>query len=104
MKLINFFLVKKAYYVKRQDFFKKNFKTVHFMIWIRSRSRNRNLSKIGTGPTTVTTLVILSYFYINRPATLKQVGGGSWEASSAAAGGRGNPPPGTINSPGRQFT
>ncbi len=43
-------------------------------------------------------------FYTNMPATLKQVGGGSWEASSAAAGGRGNPPPGTINSPGRQFT
>ena len=32
---------------------------------------------------------------------LKQNGGGNWVLSSAAVGGKGNIPPGTINSPGR---
>ena len=35
---------------------------------------------------------------------LNDVGGGRIVQSSAAEGGRGNAPPGTINSPGLQFT
>ncbi len=48
MKLINFFLVKKAYYVWRQDFFEIFFGTLLFMVrYLRSRNRNCNLSKVN---------------------------------------------------------
>ncbi len=58
MKLINFFLVKKAYYVKRQDFTPKIFlencafyglDTELEPELVKNRNRNFNLSKVGTG-------------------------------------------------------
>jgi hypothetical protein len=48
MKLINFFLVKKLSMYKGKIFPKNFVKTMLFMVWIKSRNRNRNLSKDGT--------------------------------------------------------
>ncbi len=49
MKLNNFFLIKSLLRIKARFFPKISLKTVLFMVLLRSRNRNRNLSKVGTG-------------------------------------------------------
>jgi hypothetical protein len=62
MKRINFLLVKKLTTdVERQVFSKVFLKTVLFMVWIRSRNRNRKLPKVGTG--TVTDILYCQYLF-----------------------------------------